>query len=190
MAGVKIIATQETMQQIAQQLVCWDNGTGSKQNIIYRTDGNLPYFEIPAGVCDGAPALTLTPGGATITCPDEGATTIVQPTDAEVSGVNPNSCTLIGPPTTLAVEGTPTTTAITVDWVAPAGAAPTGYRLAYRADGSSGAWTYITVGAGVLTATATGLTIDTDYDFKVQALHGTYSSAFTSPDVTISTAAA
>lgn len=189
MAGVKIIATQETMQQIAQQLVCWDNGTGSKQNILYRTDGNLPYFEIPAGVCDGAPALTLTPGGTTITCPDEGATTIVQPTDAEVSGVNPNNCELIETPTGLAVQGTPTTTAITVGWEAPAGPAPTGYRVARRADGSTGAWTYIHVPAGTLTATATGLTIDTDYDFKVQALHGTYSSAFTA-DVTISTAAA
>jgi hypothetical protein len=189
MAGVKVIATQETMQQIAQQLVCW-GGAESAQQILYRTDGNLPYFEIPAGVCDGAPALTLTPGGTVITCPDEGATTFVQPTDAEVSGVNPNNCELIEAPSGLAVDGVPTTTAITVDWTAPDGTAPTGYRVAYRADGSTGAWTYIAVPAGTTTATATGLTADTDYDFKVQALHGTYSSAFTSPDVTISTAAA
>lgn len=187
MAGVKVIATQETMQQIAQQLVCWDVDNGL--NILYRTDGNLPYFEIPAGLCEDAADLTLTPGGTVISCPETGATIILQPTDAEVSGVNPNTCDLIATPTGLAVTGTPTTTAITVHWVAPAGTAPTGYRLARRADGSSGAWTYTTVGAGVLTATATGLTIDTDYDFKVQALHGTYSSAFTA-DVTISTAAA
>lgn len=187
--GVKIIVTQETMQQVAQQLVCWDNGTGSKQNILYRTDGNRPYFEIPAGLCQGAPALTLSPGGATVTCPTGGAATIVEPTETDVSGVNPNNCQLIEAPTGLAVTGTPTANSITVHWNAPTGPAPSGYRLARRPDGSTGAWTYTDVPAGPLTATATGLTVNTAYDFKIQALHGTYSSGFTA-DTTISTAAA
>lgn len=186
--GVKVIATMETMQQIAQQLVCWDNSTGSKHNILYRTDGNQPYFEIPAGLCAGAPPLTLTPGGDAIACPGAGAATVVQPTDSEVSGVNPNTCEAVDPPSALAVSGVPTATTITVGWQAPDGGSPTGYRLAYRPDGSTGAWTYRTLPLNPLTATVTGLTANTAYDFKIQALYGTYSSAYTA-ETTISTAA-
>jgi hypothetical protein len=177
------------MGQVAQQLMCWANATGSRQEIQYRTDGNLPYFYIPPGVCDGAGPLTLTPGGDVITCPTSGNATLVEPTDSNVSGVNPNTCQVIEEPSGLAVEGAPTTTAITVGWEAPDGPPPTGYRLAYRADGSTGAWSYLLVPSGQLVATVTGLTANTAYDFKIQALQGTYSSAYTA-EVTISTAAA
>jgi hypothetical protein len=60
--------------------------------------------------------------------------------------------------------------------------------VARRQDGSTGPWTYLTVPSGQTTATLTGLTANTAYDIKVQALQGTYSSAFTA-DSTISTAA-
>lgn len=186
--GVKIVATQDTMQEIAQQLACW--GGENRQAIVYRTDGNLPYFEIPAGVCDGATDLTLTPDGTVVTCPPDGQTTVLQPTSSDVSGVNPNTCELIEAPTGLAAQGDPTATAITVSWSAPAGGpTPTGYRVAYRQDGSTGPWSYLQAAPGQLTATATGLTPATAYDFKVQAQYGTYSSAFTA-ETTISTAAA
>lgn len=189
--GINVIVTSETAQPVAQRLVCWDRSDGPPdQTIQYLTDGNLPYFRVPAGTCAGKDPLTLIPGGTVIPCPATGSPTFVQPTLAEVSGVNPNTCAEIAPPTGLAVEGTPTTTAITVGWDAPAtGPAPTGYRVSYRADGSTGAWTNIEVPAGTLTATATGLTINTAYDFRVQAYQGTYLSPPTA-EVTISTAAA
>lgn len=186
--GVRVPVDRDTIGQVAQQLMCWAGPSGNRQLIRYKTDGNLPYFEIPEGVCADAGPLTLTPGGTTITCPTSGQATLYQPTDADVSGVNPNTCQTIEAPTGLAVTGTPTQTSITVHWTAPDGPPPTGYRLAHRADGSTGAWSYTTVPAGQTTATVTGLTANTAYDFKVQALQGTYSSAFTA-DVTISTAA-
>ncbi|MEV6399979.1 fibronectin type III domain-containing protein [Streptomyces sp. NPDC051907] len=188
--GINITVTPETASQVAQRLVCWDRESGVRmQSIEYRTDGNRPYFRVPAGICVDRGALALTPGGTAVTCPASGTPTQITPTLAEVGGVNANSCTEIPVPTSLAVSGTPTTTVIAVQWAAPAtGATPTGYRLAYRADGSSGAWSYKDVGAGVLTTSVTGLTVNTAYDFKVQAKQGTYWSPYTS-DVTISTAA-
>lgn len=187
--GINITVTQETASLVAQRLVCWDKVSGQRaQTVQYRTDGNLPYFRVPAGTCSGKGALTLTPGGPTIACPSSGNPTQIQPTVAELGGINANSCTEIPAPTGLVVDGTPTTTVIGVKWVAPAsGAAPTGYRLAYRADGSTGPWSYKDVGAGVLATTVTGLTANTAYDFKVQSRVGTYLSPATA-DTTISTA--
>lgn len=189
--GINVIVTSETAQPVAQRLVCWDRSDGPPdQTILYLTDGNLPYFRVPAGTCDGKVALQLTPGGAVIACPTTGTPTIIQPTLAEVSGLDPNTCTEIAAPTALAVEGAPTTTTITVGWEPPAtGPAPTGYRVSYRQDGTTDAWTNIEVPAGTLTATAEGLTINTAYDFRVQAYQGSLLSPPT-PEVTISTAAA
>lgn len=127
--GINIIVDGTTMQAVAQRLVCWDRSDGPPdQSILYRTDGNLPYFRVPAGTCTGKGALTLTPGGTEITCPETGTPNILRPTAEEVSGLNANTCTETAPPTGLAVQGTPTATSITVGWEAPAtGPAPTGY---------------------------------------------------------------
>lgn len=185
--GVNIVVTPDTASAVAQRLVCWDKVGGvAQQSIQYRTDGNRPYFRIPAGTCSGKPALKLTPDGDTIACPASGTPTHVVPTAAEVSGVNANGCAELTAPTGLAVTGSPTQTAITVHWTAPTGTAPTGYRLAYRA-GSSGAYTHVEIAAGVLTATVTGLTANTAYNFHVQARRGTYLSPATA-DVQITTA--
>ena len=188
--GINIVLTPETATAVAQRLVCWDKADGAPaQAVQYRTDGNRPYFHIPAGACEGKGDLTLTPGGPTVACPQSDAPTLVQPTAQDVSGLDPSSCQEIAAPTGLAVSGTPTQTAITVEWEAPAsGPAPTGYRVSYRPDGSSGSWTHQEV-TGATTATATGLTPGTAYDFRVQARHTTYLSPPTA-DVTISTAEA
>lgn len=187
--GINITVTQETATSVAQRLVCWDKVDGQRaQTVQYRTDGNLPYFRIPAGTCAGKGDLKLTPDGTALTCPSSGAPNRLEPPAAQVAGLDPNTCTEIPAPTGLAVSGTPTTTAITVQWSAPStGPAPTGYQVSYRADGSTGAWTYIQVGAGTLTATATGLTANTAYDFRVQARRHTYLSPPTA-DITVSTA--
>ncbi|MFF9265838.1 fibronectin type III domain-containing protein [Streptomyces longwoodensis] len=186
--GVRVLVTRDTMNQVAQQLMCWASATGDQQLIEYRTDGNLPYFYIPSGVCGGAGPLTLTPGGDAITCPTSGNATLVEPVDANVSGVNPNTCQTIEEPGGLAGSGSPTATTIPVQWNAPDGPPPTGYRLAWRKDGTTGAWSYKIVPGIQRVATITGLTANTAYDIKVQALHDTYSSAFTA-DTTISTTA-
>lgn len=189
--GINVIVDMDTMQPVAQRLVCWDRSDGPPdQTIQYRTDGNLPYFRVPAGTCQGKDPLTLIPGGTAIPCNTTGAPTVIRPTLAEVSGLNPNSCREIPAPGGLAAQGTPTQTAITVGWEAPAsGAAPTGYRVTYRKDGSTGAWTVIDVPAATLTATASGLTAGTAYVFRVQARQGDYLSPPTA-EVTVSTAAA
>lgn len=188
--GVAITVTQETMQAVAQRLVCWDRENGQRMKTVqYRTDGNRPYFYIPGGTCADRDALSLTPGGATITCNTSGVPTHVEPALADVSGLNPNSCEEIAVPTGLAASGAPTANTITVGWEAPAtGPAPTGYVVSYRPDGQTGGWTTIQVPAGQLTATASGLTPNTAYDFRVQARQGTYLSPPTA-DVTVSTAA-
>ncbi len=187
--GVNIVLTPETATAVAQRLVCWDKVGGvPAQSVQYRTDGNRPYFRIPAGSCAGKPPLTLTPGGTTIACPASGSPTYVVPTAADVHGLNPAACTEMAAPTGLVVNGTPTQTSIGVKWTAPAtGPAPTGYRLTYRKDATTGAWSVVEVGAGTLQATVTGLTANTAYDFRVQARHNTYLSPPTA-DTTLTTA--
>lgn len=188
--GINVFVTGETMQPVAQRLVCWDRSDGPPdQTIEYRTDGPTPYFRVPAGTCEGKDPLVLIPGGAEVACPTTGSPNFLMPGAADVSGMNPNTCAEIDPPTGLAVSGTPTATSITVAWSAPASYAPTGYRVSYRQDGTTDAWTVIEVPGGTLTATASGLTANTAYDFRVQAYQGTLLSPPTA-DVTISTAAA
>lgn len=188
--GINITVTPETASAVAQRLVCWDREGGVPlKSIQYRTDGNRPYFRVPAGSCDGKADLTLTPGGTVVACPDSGTPTHLTPTLAEVGGLNPNSCAEIPAPTGLTGDGAPTQTAIGVKWAAPAGSqTPTGYRVAWRADGSTGPWSYKDVGAGALSTSVTGLTAGTAYDFRVQSRVNAYLSPFTA-DTTISTAA-
>lgn len=187
--GIKILVDRDTMNAVAQRLVCWDReGVVRAQAVQYRTDGNLPYFHIPGGVCADRGALTLTPGGATVACPGTGNPTVIQPTVAEILGMNPNTCQEVPAPTGLAVQGAPTANSITVGWEAPTGGAD-GYLLSYRPDASTGAWTQVEVAGSAEQATVTGLTANTAYDFHIQARRGNYLSAPTA-DVTISTAAA
>jgi hypothetical protein len=186
--GVNVVVTYDIASEVAQQLVCWDRANGVPgQSIQFRTDGNLPYFHIPAGTCAGKPPLKLTPDGATIVCASSGVPTQLQPTSADVAGLNPSTCVSINPPTGLAVTGSPTQTAITVHWTAPADYTPTGYRLSYKKNSDS-VYTHLEVAPGATSATVSGLTANTQYNFHVQARDGAnYLSAATA-DVNITTA--
>ncbi|MCL2306204.1 MAG: fibronectin type III domain-containing protein, partial [Planctomycetaceae bacterium] len=61
-----------------------------------------------------------------------------------------------------------TTTSITLAWNAVPGA--TGYVLQYKR-GTSSSWKEVTVASGVLTATVTGLRVNTAYNFRIQAIN-------------------
>ncbi|MFC4328350.1 fibronectin type III domain-containing protein [Streptomyces andamanensis] len=186
--GINILVDRDTMNAVAQRVVCWDkDGSVPAQAVQYRTDGNLPYFHVPGGVCAHRGALKLSPGGATVACPGTGNPTVIQPTVDEILGLNPNSCQEVPAPTGLAVQGSPAADSITVGWQAPAGGADS-YLLSYRKDGSTGAWTHVEVPGSLLQATVNGLTASTAYNFHVAARRGPYQSAPTA-DVKISTAA-
>lgn len=187
--GVNILVDASTMQAVAQRLVCWNRaGTGKRQSVEYVTGGARPYFRITGDTCAGKPALVLTPDGATVACNASGVPVVLSPTPAEVSGIDPNACAELAVPTGLAV-GTPapTTTTIKVGWAAPVSYVPDGYVVNYRLS-PSGPWQTIDVAAGVLTATATGLALNTAYNFRVAAKKNGKLSPATAP-VTISTAA-
>jgi len=186
-AGWRLYPPKGELQELTQRVVCW---AGHDKRVGIGTGGGT-HVIVPLDLCTsvGTP-LVLTPGGASVACegtPPTGWVTVANLTAADVSGINPNTCTEIAAPTGLAVSGTPTTTAITVQWTAPTGYTPTGYRLAYKANAAS-TWTYVTVAAGTTTRPVTGLTVDTQYNFKVQALNGDVPSPFTNV-VNISTAA-
>lgn len=99
--GINITVTMETASAVAQRLVCWDKVGGVRaQTVEYRTDGNLPYFRVPAGSCAGKEPLLLKPGGTAVPCPETGNPTQLRPTLEEVTGINANTCveTPVTPP--------------------------------------------------------------------------------------------
>lgn len=187
-AGWLIYPPKGELQQLAQRIVCW---SGHDKRVQIGTGGGT-HLIIPFEVCQAAATpLVLTPGGDQFACQNgvtpTGWITVSNLTAGDVSSINPNTCAEVAAPTGLAVSGTPTTTAITVQWAAPTAYAPTGYRLAYKANAAS-TWTYVDLPASPLSRAVTGLTINTQYNFKIQAKNGEVLSPFTSV-VNISTAA-
>jgi len=177
------------LQELAQRVVCWSQ---HDKRVQVGTWGGT-HLIVPFEVCEEIDEpLVLTPGGTEFACQSgvtpTGWITVSNLAAGDVSGINANSCAEVDLPTGLAVSGTPTTTAITVAWTAPDEYTPTGYRLGYKTNAGS-VWTYVDVAAGVTSRAVTGLTINTAYNFKVQAKNGDVLSPFTAP-VTISTAAA
>jgi hypothetical protein len=173
--GWLIYPPKGELQQLAQRVVCW---SGHDKRVQIGTAGGT-HLIVPFEVCGGTP-LALTPGAPSdqqVVCAvgvtPTGWTVVTNLTADQVSGLNSNSCTEVTAPTGLAVTGTPTATAITVHWSAPAGYTPTGYRLRYRVTGTTGAYTTVDVAAGTLSRAVTGLTVNTSYDFQVQAKQGT-----------------
>lgn len=189
-AGWLVYPPKGELQELAQRIVCW---SGYDKRIQVGTWGGT-HLIIPFEVCASAETpLTLTPGGTEFACQDgvtpTGWITVSNLTADDVSGINPNTCTETPAPTGLAVSGTPTTTAITVQWAAPSGATATGYRLRYRVTGTTGAYTVLDLPSTPTNRAVTGLTANTSYDFQVQAKVGDGVSPYT-PVTAISTAAA
>lgn len=102
-------------------------------------------------------------------------------TGAYTASITATPATVPGAPTSLAASGTGTSRTLT--WTAPAsngGAAITDYSVAYKLS-TDASWTTFVDGVTASTgATVTGLTSGASYDFRIAAINGIGSSAFTS----------
>jgi hypothetical protein len=172
-AGWLVYPPKGELQAVAQRVVCWAR---HDKRVQVGTWGGT-HLIIPFDLCQsiGQP-LVLTPGGTQFACQagntPTGWVTVSNLTDADVSGINPNSCAEVPAPAGLTV-GTETAATAPLTWTASAGAS--GYLVRWRQQGSTGAWGQTLVTAPAYTIT--GLTAATTYDVTVQAVVGGFLSA-------------
>jgi hypothetical protein len=149
----------------------------------YRVNGDPTWITFS----DGTSATT----GAVVTGLTNGTTYNFRVAAVNVLGAGAYGSSVNGTPATVpsavgTVTPTPGDEEVALAWSAPAngGSAITDYIVQYK-ETSSGTWLTFTDGATSSTgATVTGLTNDTDYDFRVAAINvigtGTYSATATS----------
>lgn len=142
-------------------------------------------YTVTATPTGGGSAVTQTGSGSPITVNGltNGTEYTVTVKATNSVGDSPASTGVTGTPRRGAVGGltaTPLPESVQLDWTAPSGTTPSGYRISITPDGGSP--TTETVGV-VTTATITSLTAGTEYDFTVTPLHGAGADGTTSSTV-------
>ena len=147
-----------------------DSGTGqikTKSGVTYNHEATKNSYSVTVKASDGTDSDTI---AVTISVTD-----VAEQPDQPVA------------PTLETVTGS--ATSLTASWSAPGlndGPALTGYKLEYRA-GLTGTWVNFAHSGTGVTATVTGLTADTSYQVRVQALNGESPSDWSEPSASVRT---
>ena len=188
--GISIFVREDmtgsgSLQLVAQRLVCWERtGSGPRHTIKYRSSHPRPHFRVPASTCtDDRDELKLSPEGPTIACAAPGSPpTLVWAQDDGVGGIDVATCTETTGPGEITTANAPTVNRIDIKWDAPQDYTPDSYIVRMRKanpNTTPGAWSRHDLGGGETTFSATKLTANTRYEFKVQAVKGSTISAAT-----------
>ena len=135
--------------------------------VTYDYEATKNSYEVTVKASDGTASATIDVE-ITVTDADEQPDTPAKPTLAAVSG---------------------SSTRLVASWTAPGlngGPEITGYNVEYR-EGTSGDWETVTHNGTGTTTTITGLTANTEYQVRVQALNGETPSAWSDPSGAVPT---
>jgi hypothetical protein len=175
----------------AQNSLSWTASTDNVAVTGYKVRRGGTVVGTPTGTSYTDTGLTNgTTYSYTVSAVDAAANESAQ--TSAVTGTPTAGATAPGQPTGL-TAGTPTSSGVPLTWTAPAsngGSAITDYVVQYRTTAGPGTWTTFADGTSTVTsATVTGLTASTSYDFQVAAVNSVGQGGY-SATATASTAAA